>query len=199
MASANADGRAKAMRAVQALFDRYKLIAAQRPHGHVDFDSEVMNKMKLVDAGPEGFVQFELTIGNEFSNLNDVMHGGAAGVIFDMATTSALNPLSRPDFWFFMGGVTRTLNISYLRAVPLGTTVLLTSRVVQVGKTMAMIKGDMTSLDGSIVYATAEHHKVNVSLNNKHAKFRIPWDDEIEAEVKREEELEMKGGKHAKL
>lgn len=49
-----------------------------------DFDSEVMKKMKLVDAGPEGYVQFELTIGNEFSNLNDVMHGGAAGVIFGM-------------------------------------------------------------------------------------------------------------------
>ncbi|KAL1614561.1 hypothetical protein SLS54_009622 [Diplodia seriata] len=199
MASADADGRAKAMRAVQALFDRYKLIAAQRPHGHVDFDSEVMRKMKLVDAGPEGFVQFELTIGNEFSNLNDVMHGGAAGVIFDMATTSALNPLSRPNFWFFMGGVTRTLNISYLRAVPLGTTVLLTSRVVQAGKTMAMIKGEMSSLDGKLVYATAEHHKVNVALNDKHAKFRVPWDDEIEAEVKREEELKRKGSKQAKL
>ncbi|OMP89278.1 Acyl-coenzyme A thioesterase 13, partial [Diplodia seriata] len=163
------------------------------------FDSEVMKKMKLVDAGPEGFVQFELTIGNEFSNLNDVMHGGAAGVIFDMATTSALNPLSRPNFWFFMGGVTRTLNISYLRAVPLGTTVLLTSRVVQAGKTMAMIKGEMSSLDGKLVYATAEHHKVNVALNDKHAKFRVPWDDEIEAEVEREEELKRKGSKQAKL
>lgn len=41
-----------------------------------------MKKLKLVDAGPEGFSQYELTIGNQFSNLNDVMHGGAAGVIF---------------------------------------------------------------------------------------------------------------------
>lgn len=49
-----------------------------------DFDYEVMKKLKLVDAGPEGYAQYELTIGNEFSNLNDVMHGGAAGVIFGM-------------------------------------------------------------------------------------------------------------------
>lgn len=187
------------MRAVQALFDRYKLIAAQRPHGHVDFDYEVMKKLKLVDAGPEGYSQYELTIGNEFSNLNDVMHGGAAGVIFDMATTSALNPLSRPNYWFFMGGVTRTLNISYLRAVPIGTTVLLTSRVVQAGRTMAMIRGEMTSLDGKTVYATAEHHKVNVSMNNKHETFRVPWDDEIEAELKKETEAKKKGSERAKL
>ncbi|KAL1627535.1 hypothetical protein SLS56_006359 [Neofusicoccum ribis] len=189
MASTEAAARAKAMRAVQALFDR------QAP----DFDSVVMEKLKLVDAGPEGFSKYELTIGNEFSNLNDVMHGGAAGVIFDMATTSALNPLSRPNFWFFMGGVTRTLNISYLRAVPIGTTVLLTSRVVQAGKTMAMIKGEMTSLDGKLVYATAEHHKVNVAMNDKHASFRLPWDDEIEAEAKKAEEEKKRNGGKAKL
>lgn len=49
-----------------------------------DFDYEVMKKLRLVDAGPKGYSQYELTIGNEFSNLNDVMHGGAAGVIFGM-------------------------------------------------------------------------------------------------------------------
>ncbi|EKG15941.1 Thioesterase superfamily [Macrophomina phaseolina MS6] len=198
MAPTDADGRAKAMRAVQALFDRYKLISAQRPPGHVDFDHSVMSKLKLVDAGLEGYAQYELTVGNEFSNLNDVMHGGAAGVIFDMATTSALNPLSRPNFWFFMGGVTRALNISYLRAVPIGTTVLLTSRVVQAGKTMALIRGEMTSPDRKIVYATAEHHKVQVSMNDKHASFRVPWDDESEADLKREEE-EKARRRHAKL
>jgi acyl-coenzyme A thioesterase 13 len=67
------------------------------------------------------------------------MHGGAAGVIFDMATTSALCPVARPGFWEFMGGVTRTLNISYLKAVPVGTTVRLSSKVESVGKQMAMI------------------------------------------------------------
>jgi acyl-coenzyme A thioesterase 13 len=75
------------------------------------------------------------------------MHGGAAGVIFDMCTTTALGPLARPGFWewvsflfisdvsavklllgmalmtcgSFLGGVTRSLNISYLKAIPMGT------------------------------------------------------------------------------
>lgn len=40
-----------------------------------------------------------LFVGQEYGNLNGVMHGGAAGVIFDMLTTIALGPVARPDFW----------------------------------------------------------------------------------------------------
>ena len=155
--------------------------------------------MKITDAGPEGSVEYELYIAPNFSNLNsrihtkiqiiaftntppDVMHGGAAGVIFDMATTTALCPVARPGFWEFMGGVTRTLNISYLKAVPIGTTVRLISKVMSVGKQMAMIRGEMTSLDGKITYCTVEHHKVNVPVLPEHLAARIPWDDEFEKE-----------------
>ncbi|KAF1915570.1 thioesterase family protein-like protein [Ampelomyces quisqualis] len=162
------------------MFERYKLIAAQRPEDHIDFDREVMENMKLVDASLDGAVSYEMTIAPNFSNLNNVMHGGAAGVIFDMSTTTALCSLARPGFWEFMGGVTRTLNISYLRAVPIGTKVRLNSKVVGVGKQMAMIRGDMMSLDGKTTYCTVEHHKVNVPILPEHAKARVPWDDEFE-------------------
>jgi acyl-coenzyme A thioesterase 13 len=110
------------------------------------------------------------------------MHGGAAGVIFDMATTSALCPVARPGFWEFMGGVTRTLNISYLKAVPVGTTVRLSSKVESVGKQMAMIRGVMTSLDGKTTYCTVEHHKVNAPVLPDHVKVRLAWDDDFERE-----------------
>lgn len=33
------------------------------------------------------------------ANINGVMHGGAYGVIFDMLTTIALAPVSRPGYW----------------------------------------------------------------------------------------------------
>ncbi|KAF2181856.1 thioesterase family protein-like protein [Zopfia rhizophila CBS 207.26] len=176
------EGRAKAMAAVQAMFDRYKILAAQRPTGHIDFDNEVMNNLKLIDAGLDGSVVYELFISQNFSNLNDVMHGGAAGVIFDMATTTALCPVAKPGFWEFMGGVTRSLNISYLKAVPIGTTVRLSSKVISVGKQMAMIQGKMTSLDGKTTYCTVEHHKVNAPALPQHRKARIPWDEEFERE-----------------
>ncbi|KAJ4379095.1 hypothetical protein N0V86_005136 [Didymella sp. IMI 355093] len=176
------EGKRKARAAVQAMFDRYKLLASKRPKDHVDFDSVVMNNMELVDAGPEGSVEYELYIAPGFSNLNNVMHGGAAGVIFDMSTTTALCPVARPGFWEFMGGVTRTLNISYLKAVPIGTTVRLVSRVMSVGKQMAMIRGEMLSLDGKITFCTCEHHKVNMPVLPDHANARIPWDDDFEEE-----------------
>jgi acyl-coenzyme A thioesterase PaaI-like protein len=112
------------------------------------------------------------------------MHGGAAGVIFDMSTTTALCPIARPGFWEFMGGVTRSLNISYLKAVPIGSKVRLNSKVVSVGKQMAMIRGDMTSLDGKTTYCTVEHHKVNVPVVPAHRDARVPWDDEFEREWK---------------
>ncbi|KAI8940746.1 hypothetical protein NX059_002011 [Plenodomus lindquistii] len=175
-------GREKAMAAVRAMFARYKLLAAQRPTDHIDYDREVMANLKLVDAGLDGSVAYDLYISPNFSNLNNVMHGGAAGVIFDMSTTTALCPIARPGSWEFMGGVTRSLNISYLKAVPIGTHVRLNSKVVSVGKQMAMIRGDMTSMDGKVTFCTVEHHKVNTPALPEHLQARIPWDDEFEKE-----------------
>ncbi|KAF2680595.1 hypothetical protein K458DRAFT_421297 [Lentithecium fluviatile CBS 122367] len=172
--------RQKAIRAVEAMFERYRKLADLRPHDHIDFDREVMNNLKIIDAGLDGSVSYELFMSPSFSNLNDVMHGGAAAVIFDMATTTALCPIARPASWEFMGGVTRTLNISYLKAVPIGITVLIRSKVVGVGKQMAMIRGKMTSLNEKVVYCTVEHHKVNTPVLEKHREVRVKWDDEFE-------------------
>ncbi|RFU33396.1 hypothetical protein B7463_g2952, partial [Scytalidium lignicola] len=135
-----------------------------------------MTSIKLIDASEKGTADFELLIDEQYANINGVMHGGAAGVIFDMSTTSALGPLARKGFWDFLGGVTRTLNISYLKAVPIGTTVRLHSEVTQAGRTMAMIRGTMTSVDGKTIYCTAEHHKVAVPTQPKHLEYEVPGD-----------------------
>ncbi|KAF1851099.1 thioesterase family protein-like protein [Cucurbitaria berberidis CBS 394.84] len=184
--------RKKAIAAVQAMFDRYTLLAARRPKDHIDFDREVMENFKIIDAGLDGSVTYELYMAPNFSNLNNVMHGGAAGVIFDMSTTTALCPIARPGFWEFMAGVTRSLNISYLKAVPIGIKVRLNSKVVSVGKQMAMIRGDMTSLDGKTTYCTVEHHKVNVPTLPEHLSARISWDDEFDKEWKDKTEKQVK-------
>ena len=61
-----------------------------------------MESLKILDASPEGTVDFELLIDERYANLNNVMHGGAAGVIFDMCTTTALGPLARPGYWEYV-------------------------------------------------------------------------------------------------
>jgi acyl-coenzyme A thioesterase 13 len=58
-----------------------------------------MENVKLIDASPKGTVTFEFLIDERYTNINGVMHGGAAGVIFDMCTTTALGPLARPGYW----------------------------------------------------------------------------------------------------
>lgn len=142
-----------------------------------------------------------LHLGPSYGNLNGVIHGGAFGVIFDMLTTVALGAISRPGFWEYdpfypflnqhfqqidgnsgaltcsnslMGGVTRVLNISYLTAVPIGTTVYVHAYVYQVGKTMAYIKGWMTSEDSKTIYAVCEHQKVHVPSLKEHLAYKLP-------------------------
>ncbi|TVY87441.1 Acyl-coenzyme A thioesterase, partial [Lachnellula willkommii] len=165
---------AEAIKGVEAIFERYFLIA--RSKNFTGFDRHVMETVKIIDASPKGTVTFDLLIDEHYSNLNGVMHGGAAGVIFDMCTTTALGPLAKPGFWDFLGGVTRSLNISYLRAIPIGTTVRINSKVMQVGRTMAMIRGTMSSQDGKTVYCTCEHHKVAVPTREEHLEHRVEWD-----------------------
>jgi acyl-coenzyme A thioesterase 13 len=77
---------------------RYKLISRSTPISS-HFDKHVMDNLKIIDASAAGTVTFEFFIDESYTNLNGVMHGGAAGVIFDMGTTTALGPLARPGFW----------------------------------------------------------------------------------------------------
>jgi acyl-coenzyme A thioesterase 13 len=53
---------------------------------------------------------------------------------------------------------------------------------MQVGRTMAHIRGSMQSLDGKIVYCTCEHHKVGVPSRPDHLEHKVEWDDLWEAE-----------------
>ncbi|KAL2424325.1 hypothetical protein ABEF95_008718 [Exophiala dermatitidis] len=183
-----AEAKSKAKAAVQETLDLFKYIMLKT--GYQGYDVELMTKVVLLDAGPEGWVHWELKVTEFYANQNGVMHGGAAGVIFDMCTTTALCPVAKPGYWDFQGGVTRALNISYLRAVPINTTIHIHSQVIQHGRTMALIRGTMTSSDSDparrIVYATCDHHKVNVPVRPDHLALR----DEMRMERRKRKQIE---------
>lgn len=42
-----------------------------------DYDHEVMNNLKLVDAGPDGSVEFDLYMSERYSNLNGTERGAS--------------------------------------------------------------------------------------------------------------------------
>jgi acyl-coenzyme A thioesterase 13 len=79
-----------------------------------------------------------------------------------MCTMSALAPLAGPKFWVFLGGLTRGMNLTYIRDCPVDTEVIIDSTVIQAGRTMALIRGEIKSPDGKIVYVTVDHNKANV-------------------------------------
>lgn len=70
-----------------------------RARDYRGFDRDLMATLRLVGAKPAGTAEFEFRVGEGYGNINGVMHGGAAALIFDMCTTSALGPVARPGFW----------------------------------------------------------------------------------------------------
>lgn len=60
---------------------------------------QIMPLPPVPNTGIVSSVTSRLFIGKEYGNYNGVLHGGAAGVIFDMLTTIALGPIARPGFW----------------------------------------------------------------------------------------------------
>ena len=64
------------------------------------------------------------------------------------------------------GGVSRTLNLSYLRPLPLPAKVRVHSRVIQQGKTLGMATAELRGVDSDgnegKVFAVCEHHKAKV-------------------------------------
>ncbi|EED14824.1 conserved hypothetical protein [Talaromyces stipitatus ATCC 10500] len=147
--------------AVESFIELYKqLVLEQNFKG---YDTKLLTQdLRFIDAEPSGSSSWEMAADETWCNMNGVLHGGAYGVIFDMCTAITMQTISRPGYWEFLAGVTRTLNISYLKAIPLGTTIRINCQVEQHGKTMALISGYIESLDGKVKYATAEHHKVHV-------------------------------------
>lgn len=61
---------------------------------------------------------------------------------------------------------------------------------------MALIQGEMVSMDGVTTYATVEHHKVRVPTPAHHLKpeYDVEWD-----RLMKEEEKQRKTGEKAKI
>jgi acyl-coenzyme A thioesterase 13 len=98
--------------------------------------------LKLVSATavPKVTAVFEFKVVRALCNRLDNMHGGAISLVYDMCTTMAMAPVSKLDFWFF-GGVSRTLSVTFLRPVKLGMEILVECELVQIGTRLGEIFG----------------------------------------------------------
>ncbi|GAB0136886.1 hypothetical protein EsDP_00005172 [Epichloe bromicola] len=130
--------------------------------------STLLPHLKVTSADPSSpaRVTFSFTCLDDHCNRLGNLHGGAAATLFDLCTTIPLVLISRPGFWQFLG-VTRNLNVTYFRPVPMGDEVVIETEAMQVGKRLATLKGVMRrKRDGEIV-SICEHLKANIDPEPK--------------------------------
>jgi len=107
---------------------------------------------------------FIYTVQPEHCNGASNLHGGCAASLFDHLTTMPLCFVKEPPTWSLLG-VSRTLNVTYLRPVPVGSTVRVVCEIVHVGRRMATIKATMTRESDGAVLAICEHGKVSTDAD----------------------------------
>ncbi|KAH8678339.1 HotDog domain-containing protein [Xylariales sp. PMI_506] len=141
------------------LSDNYGWMKGIMPHLKIQSHSAAM---------PHPSVTFRFTVLPDHANGLNNMHGGCTATLFDLCTSMPLHFVSRPGFWQYMG-VSRTLNCTYLRPIPVGTTVDIECTLMQVGKKLATVRGEMRAVregdpDGAKgpLLAVCEHGKVSL-------------------------------------
>lgn len=92
---------------------------------HLTLISASLNPLPRVTA--------RFTVVPSLCNGGENMHGGATATIFDFITSMPLTLVAKDDFWF-MPGVSRTLNVTYLEGVPDGEAVEVEAEAVKIGK-----------------------------------------------------------------
>lgn len=103
---------------------------------------------------------FTYTLPDYYANPLGNLHGAAHSLIYDNCTTLALAAVSTPGFWM-LGGVSRVLDVKYLRAVKVGEEVRIECEVLHVGRTQAAIRGVIKDGQGRVC-STCEHDKTNI-------------------------------------
>lgn len=93
---------------------------------------------------------------NRLGNL----HGGCAATLIDNLSTTILIGVSRPGI-FQYGGVSRNLNVTYLRPVPLDTEIRVICEVVHVGRRLSLLKAEIRRVDNDELCVIADHQKAN--------------------------------------
>ena len=106
---------------------------------------------------------FAMKVSPLYANRMGNMHGGAIAMILDMCTTMTAAPLARRDFWWF-GGVSRTLGITYLRPVRKDMDLLIECEILQQGERLSTIRGQIRDRNSGALLSTAEHNKASIKF-----------------------------------
>ncbi|KAI9893309.1 MAG: hypothetical protein M1814_000439 [Vezdaea aestivalis] len=114
-----------------------------------------------VSKEPSPNVVFSFTVQESMTNRLGTLHGGATATLFDNLTTAVLPLVAKEGFWMRMG-VSRNLNVTYLKPAIVGDIVLVECDIMGIGKKICTLRGVMRRQSDNAILATAEHHKVSI-------------------------------------
>jgi acyl-coenzyme A thioesterase 13 len=117
--------------------------------------------------------EFSLTVNSSMTNGWGSLHGGSIATLMDICTSLCAAPtvIGRQqqanksveelpqDNWMF-GGVSRTLNVSYLRPAMVDEELLLECEALAMGKQLASVRGSLKRRSDRTLIAICEHGMV---------------------------------------
>lgn len=129
------------------------------PAHYSGFETHPLQQVKYISHSQrEQQVIYEGTIPRSLCHKDGNLHGGAATTLLDNLSSTALLTVAQPGFWDRMG-VSRSLQVTFHRAVPVGTHVKILCTVMSVGKQMACLRAILTSVEGDKLCVSCIHDK----------------------------------------
>lgn len=148
--------------------DRIKsMLAIKAPHDQRLFSQFGEEDVKLISftklSNSTCSAVFKFKVEKFYCNLSGNLHGGAQALFYDMLTSFAMQGIGASGFWI-NGGVSRTLDVTYLRPAPEGTEVLCEVEVMSTGKTLSFHRGIMRRADTGAIISVGKHDKAAVMI-----------------------------------
>ncbi|OTA53709.1 hypothetical protein K449DRAFT_389711 [Hypoxylon sp. EC38] len=147
-------------------FLKWGLEAYKDPKNH-EWMTNISPYLSIVSyssSPPHPSITFKFTVQPIHDNGLGNLHGGCASTIFDVCTSQPLHLISKPGYWQYTG-VSRTLNVTYLRPVPVGSVVHIKCEVLHAGRNLCALRGEMRAVteDGreGPLLVVCEHGKAN--------------------------------------
>lgn len=95
------------------------------------------------------------------SNALGNLHGGCAATIIDILTSIVAMAVGKPGV-FQYSGVSRNLNVTYLRPLPINTDIRVVCEVSQIGKRLSLLRAEIRRADDDVLCVLSDHQKVNI-------------------------------------
>lgn len=117
------------------------------------FESLVFQQLKLLSAA-DGMCRCELNVQSKMLNVSGKLHGGVTASLVDAVSTYALTTTGegRP-------GSSIDLNVSYLRPVNEGESIIITAQTLRCGRQVAVCSVEVTNKSSGQLLAHGKHTK----------------------------------------